>query len=86
MIVSASTASASYSVDPTAAALSASLRPASFSAARREDDSVMPPARALDIERLYPNLVHASEPAHRISVPAALAASVRALRRAFAAV
>lgn len=44
-----------YSTDPVAASVRSSLRPASFTPARRDDEPVVR-GGALDIDRLYPSL------------------------------
>jgi hypothetical protein len=57
MIITASTAAISHNTDPSAAAVTAGFRSASFRPAARADESHLASACApLDVDRLYPSL------------------------------
>ena len=72
----------SYGTDPTADAVRATLRPASFQAARRDGDTPESAGRAMtfDVDKLYPNLAPAAER------PSVVAAAARRLAAAFASI
>jgi len=77
MIITASTAPLSHSTNPTAAAVTAGFRSASFQAADRSDETIRG-AAPLDVDRLYPNLSTAP-------VPNVVKHGISLVRRALAA-
>jgi hypothetical protein len=78
MIITASTAAISHSTDPSAAAVTAGFRSASFQPASRADDSNRPSAGVpLDVERLYPSLCASVEPSMVLRVMRTARATLR---------
>jgi hypothetical protein len=82
VIITASTAALSHSTDPSAAAVTAGFRSASFQPASRIDEPNRPSACApLDVERLYPSLYPSVEAP---KVLRGMRAAIATLRRALA--
>ena len=81
MIITVSTAAISHSTDPSAAAVTAGFRSASFRPAARADESHLASACApLDVDRLYPSLRPSVEaPKVLRGMRAAIATLLRAL-------
>lgn len=78
MIIVVSSPAPSHSTDPTAAAVSAALRPASFQAASRTEKALAIGSQ-LDVDRLYPNLSAAKQSVRPMG---AIASALAALRHA----
>jgi hypothetical protein len=82
MIITASTAAVSHSTDPSAAAVTAGFRSASFRPAARADESHASACAPLDVDRLYPSLRPSVEAP---KVLRGMRAAIATLRRALAA-